>query len=38
MGWLIGALILACCVGVPLVLLWRKRRAESRSDSVGSRQ
>jgi len=35
MGWLIGGLVLACCVGVPLVLLWRKRRATSRSDRDG---
>jgi uncharacterized membrane protein len=35
MGWLIGALILACCVGVPLVLLWRKRHAASRSRRDG---
>ena len=35
MGWLIGAVILVCCIGVPLVLLWRKRRAQSSSQSDG---
>lgn len=29
MGWLIGALIVFCCIGVPLILLWRKRRQAS---------
>lgn len=38
MGWLIGTLILVCCVGVPLVLLWRKRRAGSRSDFDGQQR
>lgn len=31
MGWLIGGLVLLCCVGLPLLLLWRKRRAEARA-------
>jgi len=33
MGWLIGVLVLVCCIGVPLVLLWRKRREQSSSQS-----
>lgn len=29
MGWLIGAIVVFCCIGVPLILLWRKRRHSS---------